>query len=116
VEASRIACSGRTSPRRLAFRLGLVTWWRNSGVGDVRVLCHGSQVRIGPEGRPTPDTWPNTGMGRINRQANPATQDMFGWDHSQGMSAPQRTSPILQMSSIITARRTPRHRTCSAQQ
>ena len=28
--------------------------------------CHGSQVKIGPEGRPTPDTWPNTGMGRIN--------------------------------------------------
>jgi hypothetical protein len=28
--------------------------------------CHGSQVRIGKDGRPTPDTWPNTGMGRIN--------------------------------------------------
>lgn len=28
--------------------------------------CHGSVVRIGKEGRPTPDTWPNTGMGRIN--------------------------------------------------
>lgn len=28
--------------------------------------CHGSQVRIGADGRPTPDTWPNTGMGRIN--------------------------------------------------
>jgi len=28
--------------------------------------CHGSQVEIGPDGKPTPDTWPNTGMGRIN--------------------------------------------------
>jgi hypothetical protein len=28
--------------------------------------CHGSQVRIGKDGRPTADTWPNTGMGRIN--------------------------------------------------
>lgn len=28
--------------------------------------CHGSVVRIGKDGRPTPDTWPNTGMGRIN--------------------------------------------------
>jgi len=28
--------------------------------------CHGSQVTIGENGRPTPDTWPNTGMGRIN--------------------------------------------------
>ncbi len=28
--------------------------------------CHGSQVSIGPDGRPTAETWPNTGMGRIN--------------------------------------------------
>ncbi len=28
--------------------------------------CHGSLVTIGADGRPTPDTWPNTGMGRIN--------------------------------------------------
>jgi hypothetical protein len=28
--------------------------------------CHGSRVEIGADGRPTPDTWPNTGMGRIN--------------------------------------------------
>jgi len=28
--------------------------------------CHGSTVRVGTDGRPTPDTWPNTGMGRIN--------------------------------------------------
>jgi len=28
--------------------------------------CHGSIVKIGPNGRPTPETWPNTGMGRIN--------------------------------------------------
>jgi hydroxylamine dehydrogenase len=28
--------------------------------------CHGSEVKIGEDGRPTPDTWPNTGMGRIN--------------------------------------------------
>ncbi len=28
--------------------------------------CHGSVVKIGQNGRPTGDTWPNTGMGRIN--------------------------------------------------
>jgi len=28
--------------------------------------CHGSRVEIGEDGRPTEDTWPNTGMGRIN--------------------------------------------------
>ena len=28
--------------------------------------CHGSVVKVGADGRPTPDTWPNTGMGRIN--------------------------------------------------
>jgi hypothetical protein len=28
--------------------------------------CHGSTVKTGKDGRPTPDTWPNTGMGRIN--------------------------------------------------
>ncbi|MCP4248993.1 MAG: cytochrome C552, partial [bacterium] len=28
--------------------------------------CHGSEVKIGDDGRPTADTWPNTGMGRIN--------------------------------------------------
>jgi hydroxylamine dehydrogenase len=28
--------------------------------------CHGSVVKIDEDGRPTKDTWPNTGMGRIN--------------------------------------------------
>jgi hypothetical protein len=28
--------------------------------------CHGSVVKIGSDGRPTPATWPNTGIGRIN--------------------------------------------------
>ena len=28
--------------------------------------CHGSEVKVDSRGRPTPDTWPNTGMGRIN--------------------------------------------------
>ena len=28
--------------------------------------CHGSEVKVNAEGRPTMDTWPNTGMGRIN--------------------------------------------------
>ncbi len=28
--------------------------------------CHGSQVVVGEDGRPTVETWPNTGMGRIN--------------------------------------------------
>jgi hydroxylamine dehydrogenase len=28
--------------------------------------CHGSIVKIDTKGRPTADTWPNTGMGRIN--------------------------------------------------
>lgn len=28
--------------------------------------CHGSVVKVDANGRPTPDTWPNTGMGRIN--------------------------------------------------
>jgi hydroxylamine dehydrogenase len=28
--------------------------------------CHGSVVRVDDSGRPTQDTWPNTGMGRIN--------------------------------------------------
>lgn len=28
--------------------------------------CHGSEVRVDKNGQPTPDTWPNTGMGRIN--------------------------------------------------
>jgi hypothetical protein len=41
-------------------------------VGGVPVVnagcrqCHGSQVKIGSDGQPTKDTWPNTGMGRIN--------------------------------------------------
>lgn len=28
--------------------------------------CHGSKVEIDQDGRPTAETWPNTGMGRIN--------------------------------------------------
>ena len=28
--------------------------------------CHGSAVKVDTGGRPTPDTWPNTGIGRIN--------------------------------------------------
>jgi len=28
--------------------------------------CHGSVVRVGPDGKLDPATWPNTGMGRIN--------------------------------------------------
>lgn len=28
--------------------------------------CHGSTVKVDAKGRPTPDTWPNTGIGRIN--------------------------------------------------
>lgn len=28
--------------------------------------CHGSEVKVDENGRPTADTWPNTGMGRIN--------------------------------------------------
>jgi hydroxylamine dehydrogenase len=28
--------------------------------------CHGSTVKVDADGRPTPDTWPNTGIGRIN--------------------------------------------------
>ncbi|MBW7996409.1 MAG: cytochrome C552 [Candidatus Glassbacteria bacterium] len=28
--------------------------------------CHGSEVAVDESGRPTADTWPNTGMGRIN--------------------------------------------------
>lgn len=28
--------------------------------------CHGSIVKVDAKGQPTPDTWPNTGMGRIN--------------------------------------------------
>ncbi len=28
--------------------------------------CHGSEVRVDSTGHPTSDTWPNTGMGRIN--------------------------------------------------
>jgi hypothetical protein len=28
--------------------------------------CHGSQVEVGPDGKPTRETWPNTGIGRIN--------------------------------------------------
>jgi hypothetical protein len=28
--------------------------------------CHGSEVRLGPDKRPTKDTWPNTGVGRLN--------------------------------------------------
>lgn len=28
--------------------------------------CHGSKVAVGADGRPTSDTWPNTGMGRMN--------------------------------------------------
>lgn len=28
--------------------------------------CHGSVVKVGSDGRPTSETWPNTGMGRIN--------------------------------------------------
>lgn len=28
--------------------------------------CHGAKVEIGEDGRPTPGSWPNTGIGRIN--------------------------------------------------
>jgi len=28
--------------------------------------CHGSVVKVDSNGRPTKDTWPNTGMGRVN--------------------------------------------------
>ena len=28
--------------------------------------CHGAKVEIGENGQPTPGTWPNTGIGRIN--------------------------------------------------
>lgn len=28
--------------------------------------CHGAKVEIGADGKPTPTTWPNTGIGRIN--------------------------------------------------
>jgi hypothetical protein len=28
--------------------------------------CHGAVVEIGKDGKPTPGTWPNTGIGRIN--------------------------------------------------
>lgn len=28
--------------------------------------CHGGKVEIGPDGKPTGATWPNTGIGRIN--------------------------------------------------
>ena len=28
--------------------------------------CHGATVKVDREGKPTPDTWPNTGIGRIN--------------------------------------------------
>lgn len=28
--------------------------------------CHGSKIKIGDNGRPTPGTWPNSGMARIN--------------------------------------------------
>ncbi len=28
--------------------------------------CHGSEVKLDKNKRPTPETWPNTGMGRIN--------------------------------------------------
>ena len=28
--------------------------------------CHGAKVEIGKDGKPTPETWPNTGIGRLN--------------------------------------------------
>ncbi|MFZ0257889.1 MAG: multiheme c-type cytochrome [Gammaproteobacteria bacterium] len=28
--------------------------------------CHGAEIEIGKDGKPTPQTWPNTGIGRIN--------------------------------------------------
>ena len=28
--------------------------------------CHGAEVQIMPDGKPGPDVWPNTGIGRIN--------------------------------------------------
>ncbi len=28
--------------------------------------CHGTEVKIGPSGKPDPATWPNTGIGRLN--------------------------------------------------
>lgn len=28
--------------------------------------CHGTQVRMQPDGKPVPETWPTTGIGRIN--------------------------------------------------
>ena len=28
--------------------------------------CHGSEVKIGKDGKPDPATWPNTGVGRLN--------------------------------------------------
>jgi hydroxylamine dehydrogenase len=28
--------------------------------------CHGAVIEIGPDGKPTGETWPNTGIGRVN--------------------------------------------------
>ena len=28
--------------------------------------CHGAEIKIGPDGKPTLETWPNTGIGRVN--------------------------------------------------
>lgn len=27
--------------------------------------CHGARVELDDEGRPTPETWPNAGLGKI---------------------------------------------------
>jgi hypothetical protein len=45
--------------------LGEVVGGREAVIVGCR-QCHGSEVKIDSYGRPTSDTWPNTGMGRIN--------------------------------------------------
>ncbi|MCK4378095.1 MAG: hypothetical protein KAW01_02055 [Deltaproteobacteria bacterium] len=51
-------------------RYPLIEPYKESGFTDCRA-CHGSRVVLGEDHRPTPETWPNSGAGRINPDKSP---------------------------------------------
>ncbi len=53
--------------------------------------CHGSTVKVDKDGKPTPDTWPNTGIGRINLDGSRGTCSACHQRHT--FSAAQARTP-----------------------
>ncbi len=51
-------------------RYPLIEPYKESGFSACRA-CHGSRVVLGEDHRPTPESWPNSGAGRINPDKSP---------------------------------------------